>query len=49
MKMGSHADFTFEGRTISLYREPSSSRAYPMKVEVKADYYKQMFCDLGLI
>lgn len=49
MKMGSHVDFTFENRTISLYREPSSSRAYPMKVEAKAEYYRQMFCDLGLI
>lgn len=49
MKMGSHVNFTFEGRDISLYREPSSSRAYPMKVENKAEYYRQMFCDLGLL
>ena len=49
MKMGSHVDFTFEGRVISLYREPSSSRAYPMKVEDKAEYYRQMFKDLELI
>lgn len=48
MKMGEHTDFNFEGRTISFYREPSSSRAYPMKVENKADYYKKMFDDLGL-
>ena len=46
MKMGEHRDFTFEGRTISLYREPSSSRAYPMKVEKKAEYYKEMFDDV---
>lgn len=43
MKMGDHRDFTFDGRRISLYREPSSSRAFPMKVEQKAEYYKQMF------
>lgn len=49
MKMGGHVEFPFEDRTISLYREPSSSRAYPMKVEQKAAYYRQMFCDLGLI
>ncbi len=49
MKMGDHADFVFEGRTISLYREPSSSRAYPMKVEQKASYYERMFRDIGLL
>lgn len=43
MKMGDHKDFLFEGRTISLYREPSSSRAFPMKIEKKAEYYKKMF------
>lgn len=49
MKMGDHKDFSFEGRTISLYREPSSSRAYPMKVEKKAEYYREMFANLGLL
>lgn len=49
MKMGSHRDFTFEGRTIGLYREPSSSRAYPMRVEEKAEYYRRMFEDIGLL
>lgn len=43
MKTGDHKDFLFEGRTISLYREPSSSRAFPMKIEKKAEYYKKMF------
>lgn len=46
MKMGDHVDFLFEGRTISLYREPSSSRAYPMSVERKAEYYGIMFNDI---
>ncbi len=46
MKMGDYKDFLFEGRTISLYREPSSSRAFPMKVEKKAEYYKRMFDNL---
>ncbi len=49
MKMGEHVDFSFEGRTVSLYREPSSSRAYPMKVEQKAEYYARMFRDIGLL
>ena len=38
----------FEGRKIRLYREPSSSRAYPMKVEKKAEYYAQMFEELSV-
>ena len=41
--MGSFVNFDFEGRTLRLYREPSSSRAYPMKVEKKAEYYSKMF------
>lgn len=48
MKMGDHEDFLFEGRRLSLYREPSSSRRYPMKVEKKAEYYGQMFKEIGL-
>ena len=48
MRLGEHRDFTFEGRTISLSREPSSSRAYPMRVEQKAVYYRQMFEELGI-
>lgn len=46
IKMGDHVDFKFEDRTISLYREPSSSRAFPMKVEKKAEYYNRMFEEL---
>ena len=49
MKMGDYKKFTFEGRTIRLYREPSSSRAYPMKVEKKAEYNKQMLSEVGLL
>ena len=29
-------------RSLRLYRMPSSSRAYPMKVELKAEYYKDV-------
>lgn len=49
MVMGSHRDFVFEGRTVRLYRQPSSSRAFPMRLEQKTEYYKSMFEDLGLI
>ena len=49
MKMGDYKEFCFENRTLRLYREPSSSRAYPMKVEKKAEYYERMFRDLGIL
>jgi G:T/U-mismatch repair DNA glycosylase len=49
MKMGDYRTFEFEGRHIRLYREPSSSRAYPMKVEAKAEYYKAMLQDIALL
>lgn len=42
-KMGGYVEFSFENRTLRLYRMPSSSRAYPLAVEKKAEYYKAMF------
>ena len=41
--MGGYVEFCFEGRTLRLYRMPSSSRAYPLAVEKKAEYYRKMF------
>ena len=46
MKMGTYVEFLFENRVLRLYRMPSSSRAYPMSTEKKAEYYKKMFDDL---
>ena len=40
--------FTFGDKTIHLYRMPSSSRAYPLAIEKKADFYRLMFEDLRL-
>ena len=37
--------FTLADRALKLYRLPSSSRAYPMKLEQKAEIYRQI---LGL-
>lgn len=48
-KVGNFTEFQFEGRPLRLYRMPSSSRAYPMKLERKAAAYRQMFTELGLI
>ena len=47
-KVGEWASFTFDGRELRLYRMPSSSRAYPLKVERKAEYYGKMFEETGL-
>ena len=47
-KVGTSEPFAFEGRQMRLYRMPSSSRAYPMKVENKAAYYEKMFEEIGL-
>ena len=44
-KVGTYVPFIFQpdGRQMRLYRMPSSSRAYPLKVEKKAELYKAMF------
>lgn len=42
-KVGQHTEFDIDGRTVRLYRMPSSSRAYPMAVERKAEHYETVF------
>ncbi len=39
-KVGQFIEVDFNGESIKLYRMPSSSRAYPLKVEKKAEIYK---------
>jgi len=42
--MGGYVEFrALDGRPMRLYRMPSSSRAYPMAVEKKAEFYRAMF------
>lgn len=41
--VGAYADVTFGERNLRLYRMPSSSRAYPMRLEQKSAFYKEMF------
>lgn len=38
-----------ELRSFKLWRLPSTSRAYPLKLEKKAEAYKQMFSDIGYL
>ena len=45
-KVGEKSEIIFEGRRISFWRMPSSSRAYPMSLENKAEFYKRIFHSL---
>lgn len=47
--VGEYTSFTFEGRPTRLYRMPSTSRAYPLPVNKKADVYRRLFKELGLL
>ena len=42
-KVGEYSEFMLDNRLMRLYRMPSSSRAYPMKLENKAIYYNKVF------
>lgn len=48
-KLGSGHQVHFQGREITFYRMPSSSRAYPLSLENKAETYKKMFEEIGLL
>lgn len=48
-KIGSFSTFELLDREFRLYRNPSSSRAYPRPVEEKASVYRKMFQDLGIL
>ena len=41
-KVGGSVTFTYNGKELRLWRMPSSSRAYPMKVERKAEEYAKV-------
>ena len=47
--MGTFNDFTIANRSLRLWRMPSSSRAYPMKLDEKAKYYHEMMKTIGII
>jgi G:T/U-mismatch repair DNA glycosylase len=41
-KIGEKTEFCCQSRKIFFYRMPSTSRAYPLKLETKAEFYKKM-------
>ena len=43
--VGESAAFEYAGRSMRLWRMPSSSRAYPRPVEWKAGFYRKVFED----
>ena len=47
--VGEYSSFCFDNRTIRLYRMPSTSRAYPLPIQKKADVYRRLFSDLGMV
>lgn len=46
-KIGEPVHCSFEGHPLTLYRMPSTSRAYPLALAKKAAAYRQMFASLG--
>lgn len=48
-KVGFSSEFSGMGRTMRLFRMPSSSRAYPRPLEEKAAIYRGMFETLGMV
>lgn len=46
---GKSVDCRVGERSFTLYRMPSSSRAYPLALDKKADAYRQMFVNAGLV
>lgn len=47
--MGSFNDFSIGDRSLRLWRMPSSSRAFPMKLQDKATYYHKMMATIGIL
>ena len=48
-KVGESIETSFAGRTIRFWRMPSSSRAYPLSLDMKAAAYRRMFEQIGLL
>ncbi len=47
--VGGSTAFAYAGRELTLWRMPSSSRAYPRPVEWKAAYYRRVFTEAGIL
>lgn len=47
--IGQSVQVNYMDRELNLYRLPSSSRAYPLALEKKANAYRQFFTEIGLV
>ena len=47
--VGGYVPLVLDGRALRFYRMPSTSRAYPLAFEKKADFYARLFRDAGLL
>ncbi len=47
--VGEYTEVEFDGRSVRIYRMPSSSRAYPLKLERKAEAYEKMLREIGVL
>lgn len=47
--VGESVAVRYAGRDLRLWRMPSSSRAYPRPVEWKAEFYRRVFAENGII
>ncbi|MBO7476993.1 MAG: uracil-DNA glycosylase family protein [Salinivirgaceae bacterium] len=48
-QVGTFSPLSIGGRGYRFYRMPSSSRAYPLAVDKKADAYRAMFTAIGML
>jgi len=48
-RTGCYVETDFNHRQLKIFRMPSSSRAYPMPLEKKAQIYLNMFKELGML
>lgn len=48
-KMGESVTFSIGDRQLKFYRMPSTSRAYPLSIEKKAEFYRAMFKEVNLM
>lgn len=46
-RMGEYVDAVAFGRPVKVWRMPSTSRAYPLKLEKKADFYRRLWESCG--
>lgn len=48
-RMGECVQADYEGRSLQIWRMPSTSRAYPLALDKKADHYRRMLHGAGIL